>query len=706
MRRYLFFSLSLLLLSAVACRHRAGSGVLRFRYDPGSQTEAWARSELEKFLTPDFLEGSGLRSLTFDMGTAPGMSGGAFSVKVQEDGRKWTVHLRGGDAASVLAAAYTFLERGGYLFDMTGPKPPERFLWDSLRHWQKTLIPAVRYRGIRQHLNFPMDLSAWSVEEAKEYIRNLARMRFNAITLHSYPGQWYEVRRRDTVEYAGHFFYGDVHLVPDYPAIRRIAVNRKYFCIPEIEPYFLQVEERSRLAIGWLQDVIDEAKRCGMRVRFSFEPRSDATDLQRSIETVQAILKEYPRIDALEFITEEAGGWGPRTTRQATEAMIRRHFGETMLRDSVVMAPVRDEQSDLAYIYGQVGHITALMRRLRDDHLVPDDLELVLGIYVVIPDYARGAWYLARRFSPPGTRISLMPGHHSMRVAANTPLVLRDTSDWHRAILYSWIEFDGMMYIQQNGVSGIHDLLKETDEKGKVSELLFNHWRTAENRVTARYAAEATLQGPLDPRAFYRDYARKLGILPADTFARAMLLLDRADTTAMHHAAGFAFCWVGRWRHGGPIGAYPVEELEKMRQAYLKVLNTLQGCDAGTTRPAARRLLTFLDNRLRTTLLYIRAFEKGRELRPFPSVTPPPPEEQQRYAKVCNGVLALFEQYIDLYAEENADRGCAGNLVSLWHGPVKGIRIYREKYGGIPFEEEVPPGTAIDQPPLPVIRKE
>jgi len=47
-------------------------------------------------------------------------------------------------------------------------------------------------------------ISSYPVEEACEYIRNLARMRMNYITFHSYPGQWYsyiydgeETLRRD-----------------------------------------------------------------------------------------------------------------------------------------------------------------------------------------------------------------------------------------------------------------------------------------------------------------------------------------------------------------------------------------------------------------------------------------------------------------------------------------------------------------------------
>jgi len=68
-----------------------------------------------------------------------------------------------------------------------------------------------------------------------------------------------------------------------------------------------------------------------------------------------------------------------------------------------------------------------------------------------------------------------------------------------------------------------------------------------------------------------------------------------------------------------------------------------------------------------------------------------------------NEAIKILEQYIDIYASINADRGCSGNLVSLWHGPVKALKFMREKKTGIPFDEEIPENKEVDAPPLPVI---
>ena len=648
---------------------------------------------------------SGITTVEFNLSIESGLPEAAFGIDSKYHDGKLTVVLSGSTSSDVLYAAYTFLEKGGCFFDITGPVYPDTFDWESVKNYSEEIVPTVKKRGIRQHLNFPMDLSAWSLADAKGYIRNLSRMRFNSMTFHSYPGQWYEVKRKDTTEYAGHFFYGDVHLVPDYQPIKAIAVNKKYYCIPEIEPYFEDQAKRSKMAIEWLREVMTEARKTGMEVQFSFEPRVQDTAIGRTAETVGAILKEYPMIDALELITEEAGGWGPQTTRENTEKVIVDHFGRQYLNDSVIMQPVRDKQSDLAYIYGQIGHNAKLIRYLKENRLVPDNLSLVLGIYVVIPDYAAPAYYLAGKLLP-DDEISVLSGYGSRSVNNNIPKILKDEDDRNRAIIYSWIELDGMMYLQQNGIGGIHDIVaqsvKNTSDH-RAHAILFNHWRTAENKVTARYAAQSGLYGAVDPSDFYRHYAAAHGIGDTEGFALAMQDLEQADIASINNVNGMGFCWTGRWRKGGPVAGYSVEKLKTTQDAYMKVLDDLKRCSPSAQSQSARQLIALLDNRIRTTVIYLKAFEKARGLAPYHAKKELSEAEQQEYVRICNESLAILEQYIDVYASINADRGCSGNLVSLWYGPVKALKYLREKYGGIPFDNDIPEGTAVDAPPLPII---
>ncbi len=135
------------------------------------------------------------------------LKNGAFTVEVSHKRDHSYIQLSGEDEAGISHAVYTFLEDIGYRFEISGIVKPEKFSLENLEEKHQKITPAIRWRGIRQHVNFPMDISSYPVEEAKEYIRNLVRLRFNKLAMHSYPNFWHEVKKNDTTDYAGNFFY-------------------------------------------------------------------------------------------------------------------------------------------------------------------------------------------------------------------------------------------------------------------------------------------------------------------------------------------------------------------------------------------------------------------------------------------------------------------------------------------------------------------
>ena len=143
---------------------------------------------------------------------------------------------------------YAVLEELGIRFDVLGPILPARIDLSSLLGRSLHVRPRVRLRGIRQHLNFPMDISSYPLAEAREYVRNLARLQLNHLTLHSYDGQWFACRLAAREIQAGSFFYGQHHPVPDHPVVGAALRNRRVFCIPELEPYHDRAPERSAAA--------------------------------------------------------------------------------------------------------------------------------------------------------------------------------------------------------------------------------------------------------------------------------------------------------------------------------------------------------------------------------------------------------------------------------------------------------------------------
>ena len=599
---------------------------------------------------------------------------GGFRVTSTLKGKQFIV-LSGATKNEVLYAVYTFLEKLGFVFEFSGPYVPEKINLGAIKQYSETIIPVVRYRGIRQHINFPMDISSYSVNDAKQYIQNLARMRFNHITFHSYPGQWYEVRKEKTTKYAGNFFYGQTLIIPDNPLIQEKVHNKKIFCIPEIEASYDSIAVRSKMAVNWLHEVMKEAKRVGMRIQFSFEPRSNSINVDETIAEIKQIQQQYPLVDAIELMTEEAGGWGPDNSAKEIKEILVSFFGSNVLNDSIVIAPIESTQKDLGYLYGQIGHHIKVIETIRERNIQTPILKL--GIYSIIDNYSIPAYHLARKFAP-NIEIALLSSYGSGNVAKALPKIITDEKGWNETNIYSWLEFDGMMFTQQNGIQGIYNLFNNKQEKKhsrSFNTIAFNHWRTAENKVTARYASLSTLYGAIEPALFYENYARSLGIASPSHFAESMKLLQKAFD---YKSSNFGFAWMGDWNNG--IIFYPTNDLKGALELYDSARYELAKCATGNANEYAKYTIQFLDNRLRATIIYYQAFIKQNELN-TPDIT------VEKYGEICNEVLSMFDVCLKTYSEMMPDRGCEGTLLDIYHCPIRAVKISRQAKTGISIDE-------------------
>jgi hypothetical protein len=670
---------------------------------------AFAKQELHTLFSKALAD-SGIQDMryTFILKKDDLHKNGAFTVDVKQTGRnKISVILEAEDEIGISHAVYTFLEETGYSFEISGITRPEKYSPDKIIGKRFEINPATRWRGIRQHVNFPMDISSYPAEEAKEYIRNLVRLRFNKLAIHSYPNLWHEVRRKDTTDYAGNFFYANRHDIPDLEIFRKnIRFNKDVFCIPEIETYYSDPVKRSEMAVSWMHELISFSKSLGLKVQFSIEPRSGG-DMEYILETARAVLNAYPMIDELELISEEMGGWGSSSTAPQTIAVLVEHFGEDVLQDTLVTSAIRSGQSDLKDLFNQMGRNIKAIKLLENDPLVREKgISMKIGIYCSIPDYARAAYRLARTYLP-DNQVSVMPGHGSKRVAVNFPEIADKREDLKNTTVYSWIEFDGLMFTQQNCIEGIYELIKYLDQvngSGQHNELLFNHWRTAENRTTARYASLSTIHGAIDPVNFYDVYAGRLGIADKAGYSNAMQLLDKIDWISTNDLPNVGFCWVGAWQNGAPYLRMNRENLVKVKLMFDEVGDVIARISGETHSNEGRNYLSFLENRLRASYLYLDAFEKGAEIQTINKDISGniSAEEQKRALDICNGALNVYFDYLDLHARMMPDRGCEGTLINMWHGPIMGLKVLRNIYANVPLDVEPEPDIPRDAPPLPI----
>ena len=635
---------------------------------------AYAASELHRFLSEftgaelTACASSADRTVTLEIDTAMA----EHHYAISGDGKQMTV--RGGNASSVLCGVYEALAAAGILFEANGYCVPHTFDLDALFSQHRDVKPKFRLRGIRQHINFTMDISSYPLPMAKEYIRNLARMRYNALTFHTYPGQWHASDPAKEDDCAGHFFYGQDHPVPtdDLLTASRIR-NRKYYCIPEIEEQYEDKYARSDYAKYWLNEVMKTVKECGMTLTLSLEIISD--NEEANIRMLHEVCRTYPLIDTLELISEECGGFReePGVTYDNVKAFVAEQLGADVL-DVDGNLPGLPEFLPHQLPSSAVG-VKRLLRmlELRDKWLSDLDKKPALrgGLYLTCADTLRVLRPILRKKLPDGMTMSLLSAHGALAVADNIEKTGTISSDWQNTMFYSWAEFDGNMYVQQMSTDGIEKLVTLPDTDSSYG-FCINHWRTAENSLAISYAAEAAITAmPAD--TFYRRHAAMIGIGDADGFATACRRLAALDTYNRDNLFNIGFCaivcWLNWHRRNGVMQPrrFPAEYLGHAVAEYSALIDLWRALLPTADKKEGVAFLRLLINRCQTSILHIRALMKLDELDTVYDYDNPAPLNAEQAAKI-DAILTeaknLTSQYMHLYGEILPDRGGEGQLVS------------------------------------------
>ncbi len=670
----------------------------------GCPDTAYAAGELKHFLekyTNAVISDAGAPDAVVSLETETGVP--AYAYTVHGDGG--TLVIKGADASSVYCGVCDALSEAGILFEATGNTAPTGFDLNAFLKINKDVSPRFRLRGVRQHINFPMDISSYSLKEAKEYLRNIARMRFNAITFHTYPGQWHAVRPG---EHAGHFFYGQTHPVPKNDPLTASRIdNRRIFCIPEAEAIYDDGEKRGEFAAYWLNELMKTAKQAGMAVTLSVEIRSD--DVPAEQRMLHTLCETYPLIDTLELITEEnaADQELPSVTRENVKSFLLGLFGESVA-DANGEIPGLD-----ACRPGRCGANAVCLKRtlrlletrdvwLRDLAKKP---ALRAGLYITDRDTLCVLRPVLRRFLPEGVTMSLLPAHGSLAAAENIKNTGTTPQDWQNTMFYTWAEFDGNMYLHQLSAPGIEALCALPPTASSYG-FCINHWRTAENSLTIAYAAEAAVSGlPLD--VYYRRFAARLGVSDAEGFAALCTRMARLDTYCRDHLFNIGFCAVGCWlawhKNGDymtPRGYDENDSREAMTEYEAVAAEAGKLLPFAETKEAAAFLRLF-ENRCRTSFLHIRSMltlEELNALFDFDRPAPLSPVQKEKIRDVLLRSRRDAEQYLHLYGEILPDRGGEGQLVSYYETTLTYIdAVIAPFFGGSVRTSS----DAQDAPPMP-----
>ncbi len=607
------------------------------------------------------------------------------SYSVCSDGHNLKISGKG--LSEVLCGVYTALEEYGIRFGISGEEICSEA--DFSKPFKKQVTPSVLYRGIRQHLNFPMDISSYSLNEAKRYVRNLARLRYNSITFHSYPGQFYCGTYAGKKLLAGKFFYGEVQPVANIAYLKNCVNNFHYYCIEEAEVYFNDEEKLSAYAVFWLRSIMEECKAYGMRIVFSFEVRdADDQEIDRMISWIR---KAYPQVDVVELATQECGcGWDTSACIPAAQLreQIIKLYNEDVFEKNKKWIDGKDCQMPLT---------VQEMKKCMD--AVGRNKDCRVLVYATSMPTLRLCRSILRDAGIPH---SFLCAHGARYVKQNMAELLEKGEKL--PAVYSWIEFDGNMYQpqDQNGHNfEILRLLQEKNSGQQIPEVAYNHWRNAENAVSIAYCAKLLLFGT-EPDAFFSEVSRLCG-LPKGAVGTLFAAISRAEDFARDELPNIGFCAVYCWYNSdanylGYISLYNEQKLLEYRSRLEKALQIVS--DFCPQNDTGDRMRMFWKNRLNAGICHVRVIEALMPLNVLASKKSAEASEEKR--AVFARALRLAKEYLRIASHCLVDRSGEGILVSYYKTVFHYIYVLRERLCGIPVPETYEKRN-LDTPPSPMI---
>ena len=183
--------------------------------------------------------------------------------------------------------------------------------------------------------------------------------------------------------------------------------------------------------------------------------------------------------------------------------------------------------------------------------------------------------------------------------------------------------------------------------------------------------------------------------------------LEMIDWISTTDLPNIGFCWPGAWLTGAPFTWMNPSNIQKVDSMYANVNYILAKLLAENKLLAGKNYLQFLDNRISTSRIYLQAFLAGTGIQkikkdPLANLTD---QEKNKAVNICNQALLLFDEYLKLHVKMIPDRGSEGTLINMWHAPIYGLKVLRNKYGAIPLDVLPVLDKEIDAPPLPIFIK-
>ncbi|MEZ6051982.1 MAG: hypothetical protein R3C02_11425 [Planctomycetaceae bacterium] len=563
-----------------------------------------------------------------------------------KDADKDTLIVGGGSPVATLWSVYELGHRLGIRYLFRGDIYPNEQRDFDLSGHDLVMEPELRVRTWRTVNDFAVGPESWGLEEHREFLRQLAKMKFNRVMLSVYP--WhpfvnYEFGgvRKQTAK----LWFGE-----QYP-VDGDTVGKKVFGGAELfeNPDFVGIEtseEMTAAGIKHLQGLIDVAHELGMSVGISISPLEFPREFQSALPgsrvgrslnqltivpaadqgptdekllqlvraKVAAYVKTYPNIDRLYLTLPEFPEWDQHAEEAIAILNARLPSGTLDLEELIAKASERDliasgSRGEQAMRGNLVG--LAFLHTLFEDETLlkrPDGSSLGLVITSVDP----ALFPVLDRIVPQQAETLNFIDYTARRVAEHRELLRDVPANKLNSQLILTLADDNVGILPQSSSQSIGTLLDDLKLLGWQG-FSTRYWVPAELDPSVYFLARASWERDLTPQQAQTElWATTTGNqAAAERLWIAWEQLEKATNLIDSHDLGFAFPVRGMLMKqyiAQPIPEWWQEVNDAFTQ-YLVELYRAHGAIDGGAKP----VLFYYAKRSEYVLEYLGAVKAVRE---------------------------------------------------------------------------------------------
>jgi Concanavalin A-like lectin/glucanases superfamily len=454
------------------------------------------------------------------------------------------VVIAGATPQGVQNGVYGLLEALGFGFYLGGDTAPAKLATPP--RFNESRTPAFAVRGTLPWHSYLNSAAAWDICDYKDYIDQLAHLRFNTVAFHAYDDQPFAAYKENARLLAGEPLASTAsasRCAPPLATDEFFAGTSQYFAQDHFGAASSLIADRDEAimaAKAVLRDAMLYAKGRGMQVGLGFEVSGNplAPEVQARLEArLKALLSDYPMLDYVWLWEPEGMAKSPASDPKPRTPL---HSYAGHMAEAFADLPDSAQRAEAARMALFAQHASQVLKANRP------------GVGLVLAGFGGDEWL---RFSDslPGMD-AVTPDDVVFAALDNvrvTPAVSKahgklpaDRQHW--PIL--WWEFDGDQWMPQPNLDAVAGACADARDKG-CQGLLGVHWRTRSVDDAAAFCARYAWNQDLTVEEFCARQAK-------DLFGEDV---GQALAPYLVKLQGLGYRWVGGWgqSEGAPFSWEP-----------------------------------------------------------------------------------------------------------------------------------------------------